>query len=241
MRSLLSGLCALAVMVNVGSAQQGNAQQGAAAPGPREMTSLKDKASYSIGFNIGSSLVRDRLELDLRFLFEGLNDAMQGKSRRLTDEEVQKVMADFQERVGKRQQVLARSAGKTNATEGAAFLAANRNKPGVITLPSGLQYKVIRAGTGPTPTAQSTVKTHYRGTLLNGQEFDSSYSRGKPTQFPVGGVIRGWTEALLKMKVGAKWQLYIPSELAYGARGAGGDIGPHATLIFDIELVEIVK
>ena len=246
MRRLLSVLCALAVMVSVGVAQEGSARKddaGKSAPatGPLELKSLKDKASYTIGFNIGSSLMRDEVELDPAFIFEGLSDAIQGKRRRLTDEEIEKVMKDFQEQVGKRQQARNQSSEKNNTTQGAAFLAANAKKPGVVTLPSGLQYKVVKAGTGATPTAQDTVKTHYRGTLINGKEFDSSYSRGKPAQFPVSGVIRGWTEALQKMKVGAKWQLYIPSNLAYGPRGAGSQIGPNATLIFDIELLEIVK
>ncbi|HYW78748.1 MAG TPA: FKBP-type peptidyl-prolyl cis-trans isomerase [Thermoguttaceae bacterium] len=232
MKRWLSVSLALAVLVNVAVAQE---------TAPRQMQSVKDKVSYTIGFNIGSSIKDDDMDLDLSFLFEGLRDATQGKPQRLTDEEIREVMMAFQAEMQQRQQAKAQAAGGANAKEGAAFLLANGKRPGVVTLPSGLQYQVIEPGTGPMPTAQDTVKTHYRGTLLDGTEFDSSYSRGKPAEFPVGGVIAGWTEALQKMKVGAKWKLFIPSKLAYGERGAGADIGPNSTLIFDIELLEIVK
>jgi FKBP-type peptidyl-prolyl cis-trans isomerase FklB len=130
-------------------------------------------------------------------------------------------------------------AGETNKKEGEAFLAANKTKEGVVTLPSGLQYKVLKAGTGPKPSANDSVVCNYRGTLLDNTEFDSSYKRGQPATFPVGKVIKGWTEALQLMPVGSKWQLFIPSELAYGPRGAGPDIGPNATLIFEVELLSI--
>jgi FKBP-type peptidyl-prolyl cis-trans isomerase len=126
-----------------------------------------------------------------------------------------------------------------NKKEGEAFLAANKSKPGVVTLPSGLQYKILTAGTGPKPTATDSVNCNYRGTLIDGKEFDSSYKRGKPVTFPVTGVIKGWTEALQLMPVGSKWQLFIPSDLAYGDRGAGADIGPGATLVFEVELISI--
>jgi len=232
MKRWLSVSLALAVMVNVCVAQE---------TAPRQMTSAKDKVSYTIGFNIGSSIKSDEMDLDLGFLFEGLRDAAQGKPQRLTDEEVQAVMMAFQAEMQQRQQASAQVAGDANVKEGDAFLAANAKKPGVVTLPSGLQYMVVTPGTGPMPTAKDTVKTHYRGTLINGTEFDSSYSRNRPAEFPVGGVIAGWTEALQKMKVGAKWKLFIPSKLAYGPRGTGADIGPNSTLIFDIELLEIVK
>ena len=128
-------------------------------------------------------------------------------------------------------------AGAANKKEGEAFLAANKGKEGVVTLPSGLQYKILKEGTGPKPTASDTVVCNYRGTLINGTEFDSSYKRGQPATFPVGGVIKGWTEALQLMPVGSKWQLFIPSDLAYGERGAGADIGPESTLIFEVELL----
>ena len=130
-------------------------------------------------------------------------------------------------------------AGEANKHEGDAFLAANKTQEGVVTLPSGLQYKVLKEGTGPKPTASDSVVCNYRGTLLNNTEFDSSYKRGQPATIPVGGVIKGWTEALQLMPVGSKWQLFIPAELAYGPRGAGGSIGPNATLVFEIELLSI--
>jgi FKBP-type peptidyl-prolyl cis-trans isomerase FklB len=130
-------------------------------------------------------------------------------------------------------------AGDANKKEGDAFLAANKTKEGVVTLPSGLQYKILQEGTGPKPTASDTVVCNYRGTLLNGTEFDSSYKRGQPATFAVGQVIHGWTEALQLMTVGSKWQLFIPPDLAYGPRGAGNDIGPNATLVFEVELVSI--
>ncbi|HMC32030.1 MAG TPA: FKBP-type peptidyl-prolyl cis-trans isomerase, partial [Candidatus Angelobacter sp.] len=130
-------------------------------------------------------------------------------------------------------------ATENNKKEGDAFLAANKTKPGVVTLPSGLQYKIVKAGTGPKPAATDTVVCNYRGTLIDGKEFDSSYKRGEPATFPVSGVIKGWTEALQLMPVGSKWELYIPPDLAYGARGAGADIGPNATLLFEVELLSI--
>jgi FKBP-type peptidyl-prolyl cis-trans isomerase len=132
-----------------------------------------------------------------------------------------------------------KEAGEANKKEGDTFLATNKTKPGVVTLPDGLQYKIIKEGTGPKPTATDTVTVNYRGTLIDGKEFDSSYKRGEPATFPVGGVIKGWTEALQLMPVGSKWELYIPSDLAYGARGAGADIGPNSTLIFEVELLSI--
>ena len=135
----------------------------------------------------------------------------------------------------------AQKQGEVNKQQGAAFLAANKSKPGVKTTASGLQYKVLKAGNGPTPKATDKVRTHYHGTLIDGTVFDSSVQRGEPAEFPVSGVIRGWTEALQLMKVGDKWQLFIPSELAYSARGAGGVIGPNSTLVFEIELLEILK
>jgi FKBP-type peptidyl-prolyl cis-trans isomerase FklB len=132
-----------------------------------------------------------------------------------------------------------KEAADKNKAEGEAFLAANKSKEGIVTLPSGLQYKILTEGKGPKPTAADTVVCNYRGTLINGTEFDSSYKRGEPATFPVGGVIKGWTEALQLMPVGSKWQLFIPSGMAYGERGAGADIGPNATLIFEVELISI--
>ncbi len=232
MKRFLLVVIALAVTVRVTSAAE---------PRRPEMKSVQEKASYSIGFNIGSSLKTEGADLDLALLFEGLRDALQSRPSRLSPQEVQSVMTAFQEEMRKRQAARAKVEGERNAKQGASFLAANKKQPGVVTLPSGLQYKVVKKGTGAMPTAQDTVRTHYRGTLIDGKEFDSSYARGEPAEFPVGGVISGWTEALQRMQVGSKWILYVPSSLGYSARGAGDDIGANATLIFEIELLGIVK
>jgi FKBP-type peptidyl-prolyl cis-trans isomerase FklB len=157
----------------------------------------------------------------------------------LSEQEIRETMAVFQKEMMARQEELSKKLGEKNKKEGDVFLAENKKKDGVKTLPSGLQYKVVKAGTGKKPKLTDTVTTHYRGTLIDGTEFDSSYRRGQPATFPVNGVIPGWTEALQLMEEGAKWELFIPSNLAYGERGAGRDIGPHATLIFDIELITI--
>jgi FKBP-type peptidyl-prolyl cis-trans isomerase len=170
---------------------------------------------------------------------QGLKDAMTGAKMRLTEQEAQAVLQEVQTELRKAQQEKAEKASAANKTEGEAFLAANKAKEGVVTLPSGLQYKILKEGTGPKPAATDTVVCNYKGTLINGTEFDSSYKRGQPSTFPVAGVIKGWTEALQLMPVGSKWQLFVPSNLAYGERGTGADIGPHATLIFEVELMSI--
>jgi FKBP-type peptidyl-prolyl cis-trans isomerase FklB len=157
----------------------------------------------------------------------------------LSEQEVRETLAAFQTEMTAKQAELAKKMGEKNKKEGEAFLAENQKKEGVKTLPSGLQYRVIQAGTGKSPKATDEVTAHYRGTLIDGTEFDSSYRRGKPETLPIGGVIAGWTEALQLMQEGAKWQLFVPSNLAYGERGAGRDIGPQATLIFEIELISI--
>lgn len=200
----------------------------------------KDKVSYSIGLNIGRKLANDlknqSIDIDSNLLTKGIQDALTAAKPLLTDQEIQETMVAFQkEMVAKWEEI-----GKKNKVEGEVFLAENKKKEGVKTLPSGLQYKVIKAGTGKKPKADDTVTVNYRGTLINGTEFDSSYKRGQPATFPVsGGIIRGWTEALQLMGEGAKWELFIPSNLAYGERGTSSVIGPNATLIFEIELVSI--
>jgi FKBP-type peptidyl-prolyl cis-trans isomerase FklB len=194
----------------------------------------KDKLSYAIGMQVGGTISRQGIEVDPNVLLEGLKDAMAGKPI-MTDEDVRATMMQLQSDMLAKQ----KQAGEANKKEGEAFLAANKGKEGVITLPSGLQYKVLKEGTGPKPAASDTVLCNYRGTLINGKEFDSSYKRGEPAKFPVNGVIKGWTEALQLMPVGSKWQLFIPAELAYGERGAGADIAPNSTLIFEVELLSI--
>jgi FKBP-type peptidyl-prolyl cis-trans isomerase FklB len=198
-----------------------------------------EKVSYGIGLNIGKNFKKDGLDVDLDLLLKGLKDAMAGSKPLLTDAEIREAMTAIQKELQTKQADRAKDAGGKNKKEGDAFLAENKKKEGVKTTKSGLQYKVVKAGTGKSPKASDTVVTHYRGTLIDGTVFDSSYDRGEPATFPVGKVIKGWTEALQLMTVGAKWQLFIPSELAYGEDGAGDDIGPNSVLIFEIELVAI--
>jgi FKBP-type peptidyl-prolyl cis-trans isomerase FklB len=195
----------------------------------------KDKVSYIFGMDIGSNLKKQSIDVDPNILAKGVKDAFSGEKPLLTDQEIQETMVAFQKEMMAKQAEVA----KKNKTEGEVFLAENKKKEGVKTLPSGLQYKVIKAGTGKKPKSTDTVTAHYRGTLINGTEFDSSYKRGQPVSFPVSGVIPGWTEALQLMEVGAKWQLFIPPNLAYGEQGTGRNIGPNATLIFEVELVSI--
>jgi FKBP-type peptidyl-prolyl cis-trans isomerase len=207
------------------------------------LSTRKDKFSYALGMNIGSglgaNLKKQSVEVDWNLVAQGMKDAAAGSKTRLTDEEAKAVLTEVQNEVRKEQQEKTQEAAAKNKTEGDAFLAGNKKKDGIVTLPSGLQYKIMTEGKGPKPAATDTVVCNYRGTLINGTEFDSSYKRGEPATFPVGGVIKGWTEALQLMPVGSKWQLFIPSDLAYGERGAGADIGPNATLIFEVELISI--
>jgi FKBP-type peptidyl-prolyl cis-trans isomerase FklB len=199
----------------------------------------RDKVSYSMGLDIGRMLKMQNVDVDLELVTRGFKDAYTGNQSLLTDEEMQEVLTNFKKEFIAKQQELAKQQGEKNKKEGEIFLETNKKKEGVQTLPSGLQYKVLKAGAGKKPTATDTVTVHYRGTLIDGKEFDSSYRRGKPATFPVNGVIPGWTEALPLMEEGAKWELFIPSNLAYGERSAGGDIGPNATLIFEVELISI--
>jgi len=227
-RSLILGvLCVLLVAV------QGMAQDSAI------LKTQRDKVSYSMGLDIGRMLKMQGVDVDLELVTRGLKDAYTGNQPLLTDEEMQEVLTNFKKEFIAKQQELAKQQGEKNKKEGEIFLETNKKKEGVQTLPSGLQYKVLKAGAGKKPTATDTVTVHYRGTLIDGKEFDSSYRRGKPATFPVNGVIPGWTEALQLMEEGAKWELFIPSNLAYGERSAGGDIGPNATLIFEVELISI--
>jgi FKBP-type peptidyl-prolyl cis-trans isomerase len=206
---------------------------------PLTLKTQKDKASYAIGLNMGKSMRKDGVDIDPNVLLRGLKDALAGGKTLLTADEAKTAMIALQNDLKKKQEAKMALAGEANKREGDAFLAANKTQEGVVTLPSGLQYKVLTEGTGPKPTASDSVVCNYRGTLLNNTEFDSSYKRGQPATFPVGGVIKGWTEALQLMPVGSKWQLFIPAELAYGPSGAGGSIGPNATLVFEIELLSI--
>jgi FKBP-type peptidyl-prolyl cis-trans isomerase FklB len=211
-------------------------------PTPTVLTlkTQKDKASYAIGLNIGKSMHKDSVDVDTAILLRGLKDGLAGAKPLLTDDEARAAMVALQADLRKKQEEKMVVQGETNKKEGEAFLAENKTKDGVVTLPSGLQYKILTEGTGPKPTAADSVVCNYKGTLIDNTEFDSSYKRGQPATFPVSGVIKGWTEALQLMPVGSKWQLFIPSDLAYGARGGpGGGIGPNATLVFEVELMSI--
>jgi FKBP-type peptidyl-prolyl cis-trans isomerase len=236
-----SGQSSTAAKTQTGAA----AQHHPAAPAPLVLKTDKDKESYAIGLNIGKSIHRDGVDVDPNILLRGMKDALNGSKPALTDDEAKAVMTNLQTRVRKQQaeqaQVAAEAAkkvGEANKAAGDAFLAENKTKEGVVTLPDGLQYKVLTAGTGPKPTATDTVVCHYKGTLLDNTEFDSSYKRNEPLTIPVGGVIKGWTEALQLMPVGSKWELFIPSDLAYGPQ-AKGPIQPNSTLIFEVELLSI--
>jgi FKBP-type peptidyl-prolyl cis-trans isomerase FklB len=195
----------------------------------------KQKFSYTAGYQIGQNLKRQNLDLDSKTFSQGVQDAITNAKPRLKPEEMQAAVQAQQKKDMDKQAAVA----KKNLDAGQAFLEANKKKDGVVTLPSGLQYKVVTEGKGKQPKSTDTVVAHYRGTLINGTEFDSSYQRNEPATFPVGGVIKGWQEALPLMKEGSKWQVYIPSDLAYGPRGAGAGIGPNEVLIFDIELLSV--
>jgi FKBP-type peptidyl-prolyl cis-trans isomerase FklB len=203
------------------------------------LKSQKDKVSYIIGLDIGKTFKNQGVDIDPDLLVRGLKDTLGGKKPILGDQEIQETMGAFQKEMMAKQEAQAKKAGEKNKKEGDAFLAENKKKEGVKILPSGLQYKVIKAGSGKKATINDTVTAHYRGTLIDGTEFDSSIRRGKPASFAVNGVIPGWTEALQLMEEGAKWQLFIPANLAYGERGAGREIGPNAALIFEVELISV--
>jgi FKBP-type peptidyl-prolyl cis-trans isomerase FklB len=201
----------------------------------------KEKTSYALGMKIGGDLRRQGVStsLDPALTARGLKDALAGSKALLTEEEEKAVLMQLQTDLRSKQEEKAHEASAPARKEGEAFLAANKSKEGVVTLPSGLQYKILTAGTGPKPTATDTVTCNYRGTLINGKEFDSSAKHGQALSFPVNGVIKGWTEALQLMPVGSKWQLFIPADMAYGDRGSGTDIGPGETLVFEVELISI--
>lgn len=207
-----------------------------------EKSQLKDqkqKVSYGIGYNLGQNLMRDNLDLDPQVLAKGIMDAMTKQKPQMTEDEIRATLLAFQQQLQKDAQAKMQKAAQENVAKGKKFLADNAKKEGVKTTKSGLQYKVVKSGSGKTPKLNDRVTTHYRGTLIDGTEFDSSYKRNQPATFPVNGVIGGWTEALQLMKEGDKWQLFIPSDLAYGERGSGPDIGPNEVLIFDIELLKV--
>lgn len=206
-----------------------------------DLTDQKSKVSYGIGMNLGMQWRQQEVPIDPDLLMQGMRDAMEGKEMLMTEQEMRNTLMTFQNEHRARQTEKRRLQGEENLAAGEEYLSENKGKPGVVTLPSGLQYKVIKEGEGEPPAAHDQVSVNYRGTLIDGTEFDSSYNRGEPATFGVSGVIKGWTEALQLMKPGAKWELYIPSALAYAERGSGAQIGPNSTLIFDVELISVNK
>ena len=204
-----------------------------------QLKTQKDKVSYAIGIDIAKKLKQMGVDIDADIVVRGLKDGFAGEKLLMTEDDLRATMGALSEELRQKQVAAMKALAEENKKKGDSFLAENKKKEGVVTLPSGLQYKIIKAGFGKKPTENDTVECTYRGTLINGKEFDSSFRTGKPATFKVSGVIAGWTEALKLMPVGSKWQLAIPPELAYGRRGAGRDIGPNSTLVFEIELIAI--
>ena len=206
---------------------------------PLTLKTDQEKFSYALGMRMGANFKKQGVPVDPAILERGLKDSLAGGKTLLTEEEAQTALMQVQNNLRQKQQEKMQAEATENKKKGEEFLAENKTKEGVKTLPSGLEYKVLTEGTGPKPTASDTVECNYRGTLIDGKEFDSSAKHGGPATFPVSGVIKGWTEALQLMPVGSKWELFIPPDLAYGERGAGPEIGPDSTLVFDVELVSI--
>ena len=201
---------------------------------PFPLKDLKDKASYSIGVDIGMNFKKQNMDLNADALAAGAKDALNGKPQ-VSPNEIREIMTQWQKEFGEKQKVMATK----NQADGEKYLVENKKKEGVKTTASGLQYKSLKEGAGPQPKASDTVTVNYRGTLIDGTEFDSSYKRGEPATFPLNGVIKGWTEGLQLMKKGSKFQFVIPPNLAYGERAVGADIGPNSTLVFDVELLDV--
>lgn len=204
-----------------------------------QLKSVKDKVSYSIGLNIGTDFVAQGMEIDADLLALGIKDAVGRAEPLLSDEEMQEAIVAFQEEMLSRQEEMMSELSAENLRAGQAFMAENADREGVISLPSGLQYRVVEQGEGVSPAVTDRVSVHYEGRLVDGTVFDSSLERGEPAVFPVAGVISGWTEALQLMSEGAKWEIFLPADLAYGERGAPPVIGPNAVLVFDVQLLKV--
>jgi FKBP-type peptidyl-prolyl cis-trans isomerase FklB len=228
MKYLLTALLSVAFLFGVCHAQE-----------KLELKDQKAKESYSLGYQFGKSLKFQGVDINLDIYTSGIKDALGDKESQMSEEDIRATIVALQQRLQAARQKETKEQSEKNVEEGKKFLAENQKKEGIKTLPSGLQYKVVTEGSGKTPQATDTVTVNYKGTLIDGTEFDSSYKRGQPATFKVNGVIRGWTEALQLMKEGSKWQLFIPPGLAYGERGAGSTIPPGSTLIFEVELISV--
>ncbi len=231
----------LLVGCNQGEKQKTEREQASASAAAGALQDEKAKLSYAIGMDIGRSLKNLGADIDEAALSEGISDRLNGRKLKLSDEEAIKVQQAFFNKRAEKQAAERKAQAEKNKAEGEKFLAENAKRKGVHVTESGLQYEVLKQGDGPRPKVTDRVKVHYRGTLIDGTEFDSSYARGEPVVFPLGGVIKGWTEGVQLMSVGSKYRFYLPPELAYGERGAGQRIGPNATLIFEVELLGIEK
>jgi FKBP-type peptidyl-prolyl cis-trans isomerase FklB len=217
----------------------GCAPEEASSASELKLDTSKNRISYTIGVNIGQDFKSQNMDVDPDLLLMGLKDTLSGKELQLTEEEMVQEIQNFQQEMQVKMAAEMEAKAAENKAAGEAYLAENAKQEGVVVTESGLQYKIIEPGQGDSPGPADVATVHYRGTLIDGTQFDSSYDRGQPASFPVGGVIPGWSEALQLMKPGAKWQLSIPAELAYGERGAGQDIGPNSTLLFDVELISV--
>lgn len=235
MKTLIKPAVALCALVALAACQQ----QSPPEPAAVALDTPEQRLSYGVALGLGRNMANDGMTIDVDAFAAGLRDALSGAAQKLSDEDIQAEMVAFQQRIDAEREANSQALGQANAAAAAVFLTENGAREGVLTTPSGLQYEVLEAGAGASPGADDRVQVHYRGTLLDGTEFDSSYARGEPVVFGVGQVISGWTEALQLMQVGAKYKLFIPSDLAYGAGGAGDLIGPNAALIFEVELLDI--
>lgn len=238
MKKMIKPIAAASAVFALGACQP---QEGTDADVTAELQleTPNQRLSYGVALGLGRNMANDGMSVDVDAFAAGLRDAMSGDPQRLTDEEIQQEMMAFQQRITEEREGMTQALAEANALAATTFLAENGSREGVMTTDSGLQYEVLTEGDGATPGPDDSVEVHYRGTLIDGTEFDSSYARGEPVTFGVGQVISGWTEALQLMQVGDKYKLFIPSELAYGAGGAGDRIGPNAALVFEVELLSI--
>ena len=235
----LAAICVALASVPATAQKSKTPKKAPAAAKTAALKTTNDSVSYAIGTVVGNNLKQQEIELNVDLLTQGMSDVLADKNTALTMEQVQTILEAFKERMVQGQIAKNRELAAANKRAGEAFLAENKNRPGVVTLPSGLQYEIITEGTGAKPKATDKVTTHYKGTLLNGTTFDSSYDRGEPASFQLDQVIQGWTEALQLMSTGSKWRLFVPSDLAYGEGGAQGKIEPNSTLIFEVELLQV--